>query len=204
MSDKPFWEEWLSAGADFAQLSVSEARRLAERLVRDGQLAADGAQNFAESLVAMSAKRATELREIVTAEVSDQLKSLRGEFDRLEHRVAELTGRAEALLPMRSSGSDPAPAPAAPASSAPSAPTPAPAASQATATKPAARTTPATKASPAASETTATAASETAGTTAPAAAKKTPAKASTAKTTAAKTTAAKKPAAKTTAAKTTA
>ncbi|MBP7930699.1 MAG: hypothetical protein KA110_12145, partial [Acidimicrobiia bacterium] len=100
MSDKPFWEEWLSAGADFAQLSLAEARRLTERLVHEGQVAADSAQNFAEGLVAVSAKRAAELREIVTAEVSEQLKSLRSEFDRLEQRVLDLTGRGDAPLPV--------------------------------------------------------------------------------------------------------
>jgi polyhydroxyalkanoate synthesis regulator phasin len=85
------WRQFLDAGMQFTAMTRAEARRRAEELVREGQLAQERAQAFVDDLVRSSRQRADELLDVVRKEIQRQVEALgiatKDDLGRLEARV---------------------------------------------------------------------------------------------------------------------
>jgi polyhydroxyalkanoate synthesis regulator phasin len=85
------WRQFLDAGMQFTAMTRAEARRRAEELVREGQLAQERAQAFVDDLVRTSRQRADELLDVVRKEIQRQVEALgiatKEDLGRLEARV---------------------------------------------------------------------------------------------------------------------
>ena len=95
MANRPDWTPFLEAGKEFSALTRSEAQRLTDQLVREGQLAQDRAQSFVDELVESSRRRADELVDVVRNEFRRQVKSLgiatKSDLSRLEERLSAVS-----------------------------------------------------------------------------------------------------------------
>jgi polyhydroxyalkanoate synthesis regulator phasin len=87
----PDWTPFLEAGMHFSAMTRSEARRLAQQLVKEGQLAQERAQTFVDEMVDSSKQRADELVEVVRGEFQRQVTSLgiatKEDLARLERKL---------------------------------------------------------------------------------------------------------------------
>jgi len=94
----PDWTPFLEAGMQFSAMTRSEARRLAQQLVKEGQLAQERAQTFVDEMVDSSKKRADELVEVVRGEFQRQVTSLgiatKEDLARLERKLNAQSGKA--------------------------------------------------------------------------------------------------------------
>lgn len=98
MPQTPDWTPFLEAGMQFSAMTRSEARRLAQQLVKEGQLAQERAQTFVDEMVDSSKKRADELVEVVRGEFQRQVTSLgiatKEDLARLERKLNAQSGKA--------------------------------------------------------------------------------------------------------------
>lgn len=76
MAKTPDWAPFLEAGLEFTEMTRAEARRRAQRLVKEGQLAQDRAQAFVDEMVESSRRRADELVGVVRTEFQRQVDAL--------------------------------------------------------------------------------------------------------------------------------
>ncbi|MFN8036081.1 MAG: hypothetical protein U0V73_09125 [Acidimicrobiia bacterium] len=94
MAPSPDWKQFLDAGMRFTEVRRKEARKLANDLVEQGQLAQERVQSFVDDLVEASRARTDQLVELVRKEVQRQIRALnlvtREDLPRL---TARLTGR---------------------------------------------------------------------------------------------------------------
>lgn len=93
MPQTPDFGKYLNAGAEFVAVTRAQARRRANDLVAQGQLAQDQVQGFVDGLVDESRRRRDVLVDIVRQEIQRQVKVLgiatKDDLARLEARLAK-------------------------------------------------------------------------------------------------------------------
>jgi polyhydroxyalkanoate synthesis regulator phasin len=96
----PDWTPFLEAGMHFTAMTRSEARRLAQQLVTEGQLAQERAQSFVDEMVDSSKRRADELVDVVRGEFQRQVTALgiatKEDLAELERRLAKAGAKSGA------------------------------------------------------------------------------------------------------------
>jgi polyhydroxyalkanoate synthesis regulator phasin len=92
MAQTPNWQQLLEAGMQFTEMRRSQARRIAQDLVSQGQIARDQLASTVDELVDMSRRRTDDLTKLVRHEVQRQLGALgvatKADLDRLERKLA--------------------------------------------------------------------------------------------------------------------
>jgi polyhydroxyalkanoate synthesis regulator phasin len=92
MAQAPDWKQLIEAGMQFTELRRAQARKIAQDLVAQGQIARDQVASTADQLVDLSRRRTEELSKIVRQEVQRQLGALglatKEDIERIERRVA--------------------------------------------------------------------------------------------------------------------
>jgi polyhydroxyalkanoate synthesis regulator phasin len=95
MAQAPDWKQLIEAGMQFTELRRAQARKIAQDLVAQGQIARDQVASTADQLVDLSRRRTEELSKIVRQEVQRQLGALglatKDDIERIERRVAAAT-----------------------------------------------------------------------------------------------------------------
>ena len=98
MAQAPDWQQFIEAGMQFTELRRSQAKRIARELMAQGQIARDQLASTVDELVDLSRRRTEELSRIVRQEVQRQLGALglatKEDLERVERRVAAITGTA--------------------------------------------------------------------------------------------------------------
>jgi polyhydroxyalkanoate synthesis regulator phasin len=98
MAQGPDWKQLIEAGMQFTEMRRSQAKRVAQELVSQGQIARDQLAATVDELVEMSRRRTEELTQVVRQEVQRQLGALglatKEDLERVERRVAGVTGTA--------------------------------------------------------------------------------------------------------------
>jgi polyhydroxyalkanoate synthesis regulator phasin len=98
MAQAPDWQQLIEAGMQFTELRRSQAKRIAQELMAQGQIARDQLASTVDELVDLSRRRTEELSRIVRQEVQRQLGALglatKEDLERVERRVAAITGTA--------------------------------------------------------------------------------------------------------------
>ena len=98
MAQGPDWKQLIEAGMQFTEMRRSQAKRIAQDLVSQGQIARDQLASTVDELVDMSRRRTEELSRVVRQEVQRQLGSLglatKDDLERVERRVAGVTASA--------------------------------------------------------------------------------------------------------------
>ena len=93
MPQTPDFGKYLNAGAEFVAVTRAQARKRANALVSQGQLAQDQVQGFVDGLVDESRRRRDVLVDIVRQEIQRQVKVLgiatKDDLARLEARLAK-------------------------------------------------------------------------------------------------------------------
>lgn len=93
MPQTPDFGKYLNAGAEFVSVTRAQARKRANDLVAQGQLAQDQVQGFVDGLVDESRRRRDVLVDIVRQEIQRQVKVLgiatKDDLARLEARLAK-------------------------------------------------------------------------------------------------------------------
>lgn len=93
MPQTPDFGKYLNAGAEFVAVTRAQARKRANDLVAQGQLAQDQVQGFVDGLVDESRRRRDVLVDIVRQEIQRQVKVLgiatKDDLARLEARLAK-------------------------------------------------------------------------------------------------------------------
>src|SRR5215470_15210557 len=96
MAQAPDWKQLIETGMQFTEMRRSQAKRIAQELAAQGQIARDQLASTVDELVEMSRRRTEELSRIVRQEVQRQLGSLgvatKEDLERVERKVAALTG----------------------------------------------------------------------------------------------------------------
>jgi polyhydroxyalkanoate synthesis regulator phasin len=100
MPQTPDFGKYLNAGAEFVAVTRAQARKRANDLVAQGQLAQDQVQSFVDGLVEESRRRTDVLAGIVRQEIQRQVKVLgiatKDDLARLEARLAKQAKQAKA------------------------------------------------------------------------------------------------------------
>jgi polyhydroxyalkanoate synthesis regulator phasin len=100
MPQTPDFGKYLNAGAEFVAVTRAQARKRANDLVAQGQLAQDQVQGFVDGLVEESRRRTDVLAGIVRQEIQRQVKVLgiatKDDLARLEARLAKQAKQAKA------------------------------------------------------------------------------------------------------------
>lgn len=111
MPQTPDFGKYLNAGAEFVSVTRAQARKRANDLVAQGQLAQDQVQGFVDGLVDESRRRRDVLVDIVRQEIQRQVKVLgiatKDDLARLEARLAKqakAAKKAGAGKPAKKSG----------------------------------------------------------------------------------------------------
>ena len=95
MAQGPDWKQLIEAGMQFTELRRAQARKIAQDLVAQGQIARDQVASTADQLVDLSRRRTEELSKIVRQEVQRQLGALglatKEDIERIERRVTAAT-----------------------------------------------------------------------------------------------------------------
>ncbi|MDQ1521856.1 MAG: hypothetical protein QOI55_2929 [Actinomycetota bacterium] len=98
MAQGPDWKQLIEAGMQFTEMRRSQAKRIAQELLSQGQIARDQLAATVDELVEMSRRRTDELTQVVRQEVQRQLGALglatKEDLERVERRVAGVTGTA--------------------------------------------------------------------------------------------------------------
>jgi polyhydroxyalkanoate synthesis regulator phasin len=98
MPQAPDWKQLVEAGMQFTEMRRSQAKRIAQDLMAQGQIARDQVAATVDELVDMSRRRTDELTRIVRQEVQRQLGALgiatRDDLERVERRLAAVTSPA--------------------------------------------------------------------------------------------------------------
>ncbi len=93
MPQTPDFGKYLNAGAEFVSVTRAQARKRANDLVAQGQLAQDQVQGFVDGLVDESRRRRDVLVHLVRQEIQRQVKVLgiatKDDLARLEARLAK-------------------------------------------------------------------------------------------------------------------
>lgn len=93
MVEGPDLMQYLDAGAEFTQVSRSQAQKIVRELVKNGQVAQERGQTYVDELLERSRKRTEGLVDTIRREVRAQLTSLgvatREDLDQLEHKLAK-------------------------------------------------------------------------------------------------------------------
>src|SRR5690242_18603569 len=91
MAQAPDWKQLLEAGMQFTEMRRSQAKRIAQDLASQGQIARDQLAGTVEELLEMSRRRTEELSKLVRKEVQRQLGALgvatKEDLARVERRV---------------------------------------------------------------------------------------------------------------------
>src|SRR5690242_7531290 len=124
MAQGPDWKQLIETGMQFTEMRRSQAKRVAQELLAQGQIARDQVSSTVDELVEMSRRRTDELRNIVRHEVQRQLGALglatKEDVERLERRVAAVSaGPAGARKATKKAAAKKAPAKKAAAKKAP-------------------------------------------------------------------------------------
>lgn len=110
MVEGPDLKQYLDTGAEFTQVSRSQAQKVVRELVKNGQVAQERGQSYVDELLERSRKRTEGLVDTIRREVRTQLTSLgvatRDDLDHLEQRLAKRAERATAAkkTPTRKEG----------------------------------------------------------------------------------------------------
>jgi polyhydroxyalkanoate synthesis regulator phasin len=100
MAQNDMLKRYLDAGVAFTQMTRSKAEAIVKDLVKAGEVQREQTQSQVEELVERSRRNTEQLIDLVRREVRDQFKQMgvtRGDFARLEARVASLVpGRSAA------------------------------------------------------------------------------------------------------------
>ena len=92
MPQRPDWNKFLDAGAEFVALTRSQARARAKDLVAQGQLAQGQVQGFVDDLVDESRRRSDLMMDVVRQEIQRQVTTLgiatQDDLARLEAKFA--------------------------------------------------------------------------------------------------------------------
>src|SRR3954462_12106343 len=95
MAQAPDWKQLIEAGLQFTEMRRGQARRIAQELASQGQIARDQVASTVDELVDMSRRRTEALTNIVRQEVQRQLGALglatKDDIERIERRVAAVT-----------------------------------------------------------------------------------------------------------------
>jgi polyhydroxyalkanoate synthesis regulator phasin len=95
MAQAPDWKQLIETGMQFTEMRRSQAKRIAQELVAQGQIARDQVSSTVDELVDMSRRRTDELSRIVRHEVQRQLGALglatKEDLERVERRIAAVT-----------------------------------------------------------------------------------------------------------------
>jgi polyhydroxyalkanoate synthesis regulator phasin len=95
MAQAPDWKQLIEAGMQFTELRRAQARRIAQELASQGQIARDQVASTVDELIDLSRRRTEALTSIVRQEVQRQLGSLglatKDDIERIERRVAAVT-----------------------------------------------------------------------------------------------------------------
>jgi polyhydroxyalkanoate synthesis regulator phasin len=98
MPQAPDWKQLVEAGMQFTEMRRSQAKRIAQDLMAQGQIARDQVAATVDELVEMSRRRTDELTRIVRQEVQRQLGALgiatRDDLERVERRIAAVASPA--------------------------------------------------------------------------------------------------------------
>ena len=124
MAQGPDWKQLIETGMQFTEMRRSQAKRVAQELLSQGQIARDQVASTVDELVEMSRRRTDELSRIVRHEVQRQLGALglatKEDLERLERRVAAVsTGPVAARKATKKAAAKKAPAKKAAAKKAP-------------------------------------------------------------------------------------
>lgn len=111
MPQTPDFGKYLNAGAEFVAVTRAQARKRANDLVAQGQLAQDQVQGFVDGLVDESRRRRDVLVDVVRQEIQRQVKVLgiatKDDLARLEARIAKqakATKKTATRSPAKKSG----------------------------------------------------------------------------------------------------
>jgi polyhydroxyalkanoate synthesis regulator phasin len=122
MPQAPDWKQLVEAGMQFTEMRRSQAKRIAQDLMAQGQIARDQVAATVDELVEMSRRRTDELTRIVRQEVQRQLGALgiatRDDLERVERRIAAVASpasKAAKKAPAKKTTAKRAPAKRAPA-----------------------------------------------------------------------------------------
>jgi polyhydroxyalkanoate synthesis regulator phasin len=100
MAQGPDWKQLLEAGMQFTELRRSQARRIAQDLASQGQIARDQLASTVDELLDMSRRRTEDLTRVVRQEVQRQLGSLglatKADLERVERRLGGVPTAAPA------------------------------------------------------------------------------------------------------------
>jgi polyhydroxyalkanoate synthesis regulator phasin len=95
MAQAPDWRQLIEAGMQFTELHRSQAKRIAQELLGQGQIARDQLSATVEELLELSRRRTEDLTRIVRQEVQRQLGVLgiatKDDLARVERRLAAVT-----------------------------------------------------------------------------------------------------------------
>jgi polyhydroxyalkanoate synthesis regulator phasin len=98
MPQTPDLSKYLDAGAEFVALTRAQARKRAQELVQQGQLAQDQVQGFVDGLVEGSRRRTDVLMDGVRQEIQRQVQSVgiatKADLVKLEAKLAKQTKAA--------------------------------------------------------------------------------------------------------------
>ena len=98
MPQAPDWKQLVETGMQFTEMRRSQAKRIAQDLLAQGQIARDQLSATVDELVEMSRRRADELTKVVRHEVQRQLSVLgiatREDLERIERRIAAMNAPA--------------------------------------------------------------------------------------------------------------
>lgn len=72
----PVWKQYLEAGMQVTEMTRSQARRLVQQLVHEGQVAQGRAKGYVDDLVEQSRKRTEALTALIRREIKQQLSAL--------------------------------------------------------------------------------------------------------------------------------
>jgi polyhydroxyalkanoate synthesis regulator phasin len=100
MAQAPDWKQLIEAGMQFTELRRAQARRIAQELASQGQIARDQVASTVDELIDLSRRRTEALTGIVRQEVQRQLGALglatKEDIERIERRVAAVSKAAPA------------------------------------------------------------------------------------------------------------
>ncbi len=105
MPQRPDWNKFLDAGAEFVALTRGQARARAKDLVAQGHLAQGQVQGFVDDLVDESRRRSDLLMDVVRQEIQRQVTTLgiatKDDLVRLEAKLARSNAPAKAPAKMK-------------------------------------------------------------------------------------------------------
>jgi polyhydroxyalkanoate synthesis regulator phasin len=95
MAQAPDWKQLIETGMQFTEMRRSQARRIAQELLAQGQIARDQLASTVDDLLELSRRRSEELRRVVRQEVQRQLGSIglatKDDLERVERRLSGAT-----------------------------------------------------------------------------------------------------------------